>query len=93
LLFILHGTFSTAYLLVYVDDIILTASSSTFLERIITAMSAEFAMTDLGVMMALVLSVRLRWQLIAPLPPLRILAGTWTLPRWTISLVILIGST
>jgi hypothetical protein len=37
-----------AYLLVYVDDIILTASSLTLLERIITALSAKFAMTDLG---------------------------------------------
>jgi hypothetical protein len=47
-LFILHDTFGTAYLLIYVDDIILTASSSTLLERIITALSIEFAMTDLG---------------------------------------------
>jgi hypothetical protein len=47
-LFILHGTFGTAYLLIYIDDIILTASSSTLLERIITVLSAEFAMTDLG---------------------------------------------
>jgi hypothetical protein len=35
--FILHGTFGTTYLLVYVDDIILTASSWTLLERTITA--------------------------------------------------------
>jgi hypothetical protein len=48
LLFILQGTLGTTYLLVYVDDIILTTSSSTLLERIITALSAEFAMTDLG---------------------------------------------
>jgi hypothetical protein len=47
-LFILHGTFGMAYLLVYIDDIILTALSSTLLERIITALNAEFAMTDLG---------------------------------------------
>jgi histone deacetylase 1/2 len=47
-LFILHGTFGMAYLLVYVDGIILTASSWTLLERIITALSVEFAMTDLG---------------------------------------------
>jgi hypothetical protein len=47
-LFTLHGTFGTAYLLLYVDDIILMASSSTLLERVITALSAEFAMTDLG---------------------------------------------
>jgi hypothetical protein len=48
LLFILHGTFGMAYLLVYVDDIILMASSSTLLECIIIALSTEFGMTDLG---------------------------------------------
>ncbi|GKA39597.1 ribonuclease H-like domain-containing protein [Tanacetum coccineum] len=37
-----------AYLLLYVDDIILTASSSAFLQRIITSLHSEFAMTDLG---------------------------------------------
>ncbi|KAM3298360.1 hypothetical protein ACQJBY_040029 [Aegilops geniculata] len=47
-LFILHGTLGTAYLLLYVDDIILTASTSALLERVIAALSAEFAMTDLG---------------------------------------------
>ncbi|GJZ44585.1 ribonuclease H-like domain-containing protein [Tanacetum coccineum] len=38
----------TAYLLLYVDDIILTASSSAFLQRIISSLHGEFAMTDLG---------------------------------------------
>ncbi|KAK1607923.1 hypothetical protein QYE76_031596 [Lolium multiflorum] len=47
-LFIMHGTFGTAYLLLYVDDIILTASSSTLLERVMTAICSEFTMTDLG---------------------------------------------
>ncbi|KAK9056903.1 hypothetical protein SSX86_024267 [Deinandra increscens subsp. villosa] len=37
-----------AYLLLYVDDIILTASSTKILRHFITAMSREFAMTDLG---------------------------------------------
>jgi hypothetical protein len=37
-----------AYLLLYVDDIILTASSSTFLQRIIDRLHSEFAMTNLG---------------------------------------------
>ncbi|GJR84350.1 ribonuclease H-like domain-containing protein [Tanacetum coccineum] len=37
-----------AYLLLYVDDIILTASSSTFLQWIIASLHNEFAMTDLG---------------------------------------------
>jgi hypothetical protein len=47
-LFFLHGTFGMTYLLLYVDDIILTTLSSTLLQCIITALSAEFAMTDLG---------------------------------------------
>ncbi|GJY90155.1 ribonuclease H-like domain-containing protein [Tanacetum coccineum] len=38
----------TAYLLLYVDDIILTASSTSLLQRIISSLHAEFAMTDLG---------------------------------------------
>nr|GEU64434.1 ribonuclease H-like domain-containing protein [Tanacetum cinerariifolium] len=37
-----------AYLLLYVDDIVLTASSTAFLQRIITSLHAEFSMTDLG---------------------------------------------
>ncbi|GJY45251.1 ribonuclease H-like domain-containing protein [Tanacetum coccineum] len=36
------------YLLLYVDDIILTASSSAFLQRIIASLHNEFAMMDLG---------------------------------------------
>nr|GEX70853.1 ribonuclease H-like domain-containing protein [Tanacetum cinerariifolium] len=37
-----------AYLLLYVDDIILTTSSSAFLQRIIASLHNEFAMKDLG---------------------------------------------
>ncbi|GJT73970.1 ribonuclease H-like domain-containing protein, partial [Tanacetum coccineum] len=37
-----------AYLLLYVDDIILTASSTAFLQSIIATLHAEFSMTDLG---------------------------------------------
>jgi hypothetical protein len=37
-----------AYLLLYVDDIVLTASSSGFLQRIISALRQEFSMTDMG---------------------------------------------
>ncbi|GKA11048.1 ribonuclease H-like domain-containing protein [Tanacetum coccineum] len=37
-----------AYLLLYVDDIVLTASSSDLLQQIITSLHAEFSMTDLG---------------------------------------------
>ncbi|GKF22444.1 ribonuclease H-like domain-containing protein, partial [Tanacetum coccineum] len=38
----------TAYLLLYVDDIILTFSSTSLLQHIISLLHAEFAMTDLG---------------------------------------------
>ncbi|XP_071722951.1 uncharacterized mitochondrial protein AtMg00810-like [Rutidosis leptorrhynchoides] len=38
----------TAYLLLYVDDIILTASSTALLQRIIASLHREFSMTDLG---------------------------------------------
>ncbi|GAA0154744.1 hypothetical protein LIER_37954 [Lithospermum erythrorhizon] len=37
-----------AYLLLYVDDIILTASSESFRRSIMSILSAEFAMKDLG---------------------------------------------
>ncbi|GJS01308.1 ribonuclease H-like domain-containing protein [Tanacetum coccineum] len=47
-LFIFHKGPDTAYLLLYVDDIILTASSTLLLQRIISSLHAEFAMTDLS---------------------------------------------
>ncbi|GJV11917.1 ribonuclease H-like domain-containing protein [Tanacetum coccineum] len=47
-LFIYRRGSDTAYLLLYVDDIILTASSTTFLQSIIATLHAEFSMTDLG---------------------------------------------
>ncbi|GKE17616.1 ribonuclease H-like domain-containing protein [Tanacetum coccineum] len=47
-LFIFHKGPDTAYLLLYVDDIILTASSTSLLQCIISLLHAEFAMTDLG---------------------------------------------
>jgi len=47
-LFILREGTSLAYLLLYVDDIVLTASSSALLQRIMARLSSEFAMTDLG---------------------------------------------
>uniref|UniRef100_A0A8R7K303 Reverse transcriptase Ty1/copia-type domain-containing protein n=1 Tax=Triticum urartu TaxID=4572 RepID=A0A8R7K303_TRIUA len=47
-LFILqHGT-SLAYLLLYVDDIILTASTTSLLESLVHALTGEFSMSDLG---------------------------------------------
>ncbi|XP_057251676.1 uncharacterized mitochondrial protein AtMg00810-like [Beta vulgaris subsp. vulgaris] len=42
-----HGN-SMAYLLLYVDDIVLTASSDTLLRSIITKLSSKFAMKDMG---------------------------------------------
>ena len=39
---------SVAYLLLYVDDIVLTASSPALLRHITECLSSEFAMTDLG---------------------------------------------
>ncbi|GKA93911.1 ribonuclease H-like domain-containing protein [Tanacetum coccineum] len=41
-----YGT-NTAYLLLYVDDIVLTASSESLLQQIISSLHQEFAMTDL----------------------------------------------
>ena len=45
-----HQTSDTAYLLLYVDDIILTASSQKFLDHIVSLLRAEFSMTDLGLL-------------------------------------------
>ncbi|GJY90096.1 ribonuclease H-like domain-containing protein [Tanacetum coccineum] len=42
-----HGT-EVAYLLIYVDDIVLTDSSTALLQRIISSLHKEFDMTDLG---------------------------------------------
>ena len=47
-LFIFTEGSSTAYLLLYVDDIVFTASSATLLRRLIDRLHSEFAMTDLG---------------------------------------------
>jgi hypothetical protein len=47
-LFVLKEGASIAYLLLYVDDIVLAASSSTLLQHIMAKLSSEFAMTNLG---------------------------------------------
>nr|GEX55418.1 copia protein [Tanacetum cinerariifolium] len=47
-LFIYRQGLETAYLLLYVDDIVLIASSLDLLQRIIRSLHQEFAMTDLG---------------------------------------------
>ncbi|KAJ9548593.1 hypothetical protein OSB04_021136 [Centaurea solstitialis] len=49
-LFIFRRCGECAYLLLYVDDIILTTSSSSLKTEIITALNREFEMTDLGVL-------------------------------------------
>ena len=45
-----HQTSDTAYLLLYVDDIILTASSQKFLDHIVSLLRSEFSMTNLGLL-------------------------------------------
>jgi hypothetical protein len=47
-LFVYNHNSQTSYLLLYVDDIVLTASSTTFLHHIISLLNNEFSMTDLG---------------------------------------------
>jgi hypothetical protein len=47
-LFVYRRGSDTVYLLLYVDDIILTASSTEILHRTISALRREFAMKDLG---------------------------------------------
>jgi hypothetical protein len=47
-LFIFRRGSDTVYLLLYIDDIILTASSTELLRRTISALQREFAMKDLG---------------------------------------------
>jgi hypothetical protein len=46
-LFIFHRDSDTIYLLLYVDDIILTVSSTELLHRTISALQREFSMKDL----------------------------------------------
>ncbi|GJX25508.1 ribonuclease H-like domain-containing protein [Tanacetum coccineum] len=46
-LFVYHRGLDIAYLLLYVDDIVLTLSTA-LLQRIITLLHSEFVMTDLG---------------------------------------------
>jgi hypothetical protein len=47
-LFIYRRGAETAYLLLYVDDIVLTASSQQLLQSVITSLQQEFAMKDPG---------------------------------------------
>ena len=47
-LFIYRRGDETAYLLLYVDDIVLTASCPQLLQSVISSLQQEFAMKDLG---------------------------------------------
>jgi hypothetical protein len=47
-LFIYHRGDDTVFLLLYVDDIVLTASTADLLQRTIITLQLEFAMKDLG---------------------------------------------
>ncbi|XP_035838982.1 uncharacterized mitochondrial protein AtMg00810-like [Helianthus annuus] len=47
-LFIYHHGTDVAYLLIYVDDIILTTSSDLLRQKLMTTLAGEFAMKDLG---------------------------------------------
>nr|GEV09290.1 G-type lectin S-receptor-like serine/threonine-protein kinase At4g27290 [Tanacetum cinerariifolium] len=47
-LFIYQHGYEVAYLLIYVDDIVLKTSSTDLLQRIISSLYKEFDMTDLG---------------------------------------------
>jgi hypothetical protein len=47
-LFIYRRGEDTIYLLLYIDDIVLTASTADLLQRTITALQREFAMKDQG---------------------------------------------
>uniref|UniRef100_A0A1J3JIQ3 Putative mitochondrial protein n=1 Tax=Noccaea caerulescens TaxID=107243 RepID=A0A1J3JIQ3_NOCCA len=49
-LFVMRKGKDFAYLLLYVDDILLTASSDTLLRSIISSLKSEFSMTDLGLL-------------------------------------------
>ncbi|GJS66208.1 ribonuclease H-like domain-containing protein [Tanacetum coccineum] len=47
-LFTYHRGYDTIFLLLYVDDIILIASSASLVHRVISRLSIDFSMTDLG---------------------------------------------
>ncbi|GJS78232.1 ribonuclease H-like domain-containing protein [Tanacetum coccineum] len=49
-LFIYKQGTDTAYLLLYVDDIVLTTSSETLLQQVIGLLHQEFSMTNLGLL-------------------------------------------
>lgn len=59
-LFVYKDNIDLAYLLLYVDDIIVTASSDHLKMKIITALKAEFSMIDMGILNSfLIISVKI----------------------------------
>src|SRR6185295_14807151 len=59
-LFIYRRGDETVYLLLYVDDIVLTVSSQQLLERVISSLQQEFAIKDLGQLHHLSVTVKTR---------------------------------
>ncbi|XP_022860440.1 uncharacterized protein LOC111380988 [Olea europaea var. sylvestris] len=47
-LFVYHSSLGTVYLLLYVDDMVITGSNPSMIQSIITRLSKEFSMKDLG---------------------------------------------
>jgi histone deacetylase 1/2 len=47
-LFTLHGSHHSTFLLVYVDDIIITGSSNSLIQTVIQKLNSEFSLKDLG---------------------------------------------
>lgn len=50
-LFIMHTTFACMLVLVYVDDMIITSSSSLVVDHLITSLSQAFPVKDLGILL------------------------------------------
>ena len=47
-LFFYHSSVGTVYLLLYVDDMVITGSNSSMVQTLITRLTKEFSMKDLG---------------------------------------------
>ena len=60
-LFIFHSSLGTIILLLYVDDMLLTGSSSTLLDDFVQLLHSEFAMKDLGPIHHF-LGIEIKWR-------------------------------
>src|SRR5262249_43124268 len=47
-LFVYHSSLGTVYLLLYIDDMVITGNNSTLVQTLIIRLSKEFSMKDLG---------------------------------------------